>query len=179
MVGDLRLRRPAYETLHAAERVLRDALNEWNRRALENGARAGPYESEAEDLGRMIAWGDEQLVRPQARDITVKGTSVPSARYAKAAPALTIRRRREDLARKAGQGWPDAALRSLDDGVERIERIADLIEQEPSDVLWELIPRDETLPLGRKTGPNPAPPLSPHRPKPTTPCTWRPDATGP
>ena len=51
-VGDLRLRRPDYETLYASYRQLRDALNEWNRRALENGARAGPYESEVDDLDR-------------------------------------------------------------------------------------------------------------------------------
>ena len=97
-------------------------------------------------FARQQLAGVEQVARTQAWDITVKGISVGSARYAKAALVLTIRRRREDLARKAGQGWPDAALRSLDDGVDRIETIADLIEQEPSDILWELIPRDDALP---------------------------------
>ena len=81
-LGDLCLRRPAYETLLAAYREFRDALNEWNRRALENGARAAPYENEVEDLDRMIARGDEQLARPQPWDITVRGISVASARYA-------------------------------------------------------------------------------------------------
>ena len=154
-LGDLRLRRPAYETLYAAYRELRDALHEWNRRALENGARTGPYENEVDDLDRMIAWGGEQLAHPQAWDITVRGISVASARYAKAALVLTIRRRRDDRARKAGQGWPDAALRSLDDGIERIKKIADRIDQEPSDVLWQLIPRD---------GPPPAPAPGTSRP---------------
>ena len=145
-ISDLPLRRPAYDTLHAAERELRDALDEWNRRALENGARVGPYESEVEDLDRMIAWGDAQLARTQATHITIKGISLGSARYAKAALVLTIRRRREDLTRKSAQGWPDAALRSLDDAIDGIERIAGLIDQEPSDVLWELIPRDDARP---------------------------------
>ena len=136
-LGDLRLRRSAYETLYAAYRELRDALHEWNRRALENGALTGPCENEVDDLDRMIAWGGEPLAHPQASDITVRGISVASARYAMAALVLTIRRRRDDRARKAGQGWPDAALRSLDDGIERIEKIADRIDQEPSDVLWQ------------------------------------------
>ena len=94
----------------------------------------------------MIAWSDEQLARLQPWDITVRGISVASARYAKAALVLTIRRRREDRTRKAGQGWPGAALCSLDEGIERIEKIADLIEQDPSDVLRELIPRDDPSP---------------------------------
>ena len=90
-LGGLRLRRPAYETLYAAYRELRDALHEWNRRALENGALTGPYENEVDDLDRMIAWGGEQLAHPQAWDITVRGISVASARYAKAALVLTVK----------------------------------------------------------------------------------------
>ena len=38
-IGDLRLRRSAYETLYAAERELRDALDDWSRRTLDNTAR--------------------------------------------------------------------------------------------------------------------------------------------
>ena len=48
--------RRRYETLQAAYRQLRDALNDWNPRALESGVRAGrPYENEVDDLDRMIA----------------------------------------------------------------------------------------------------------------------------
>ena len=78
-LGDLRLRRSAYETLYAAYRELRDALHEWNRRTLENGALTRPYENEVDDLDRMIAWGGEQLAHPQASDITVRGLSVSRA----------------------------------------------------------------------------------------------------
>ncbi len=56
-----------------------------------------------------------------------------------------MRRREEDRAEKAGQGWPDAALKSLDKEIERIRKIADIIEYEPSDVLWEIIPREARL----------------------------------
>ena len=145
-VGDVRLRRPGYETLHAAYGQLRDALKEWNQRALDNGAHARPYEREVDDLDSLIEWGDEQLAGADARDITHKGMSVASARYAKAALVLMMHRRREDRALRAEEGWPDAVLRSLGDTIDGIEKIADGFEQEPSDVLWELIPRDDTRP---------------------------------
>ena len=154
-IGDLHLRRPAYEILLAAERELRDALQDWNRRTLEEGARTAPFEREVEDLNRMIAWGDKQLADPQAMHITVNGISISSARYAKASLALMIRRRREDSAQKASQGWPATALRSLDDVIEEIERIAAKIDPEPSDVLWEIIPRDNAAPPSTSGGSHP------------------------
>ena len=142
--GDLRLRRSSYETLQDAYRRLRDELEAWNRRALDHGASKPPYEQEVEDLNRMLAWGEEQLAHAEARDITIRGISVASSRYAKAALTLTIRRRREDRAAKSEQGWPDAALRSLDDAVARIGKIADIFEHEPSDVLWQLIAKNDS-----------------------------------
>ena len=68
---------------------------------------------------------------------------------------LTIRRRHEDRAAKSEQGWPDAALRSLDEAIDRIGKIADIFEHEPSDVLWQLIAKDdspETPPPAPLTG---------------------------
>ena len=145
-LGNIRLRRPSYETLHAAFRQLRTALEEWNRRALDQGALAKPYEEEVEDLDGMIAWSEEELANVDASEITVTGISVASVRYAKAALLLMMHCSRHERARNAEQGWPDTALRSLDDAVVRIGKIADVFEQEPSDVLWELIPRDDKLP---------------------------------
>ena len=145
-LGNLRLRRPRYETLHAAYRQLRDALEEWNRKALDQGALAKPYQREVEDLDGMIAWGKEQLADANASEIMVRGISVASVRYAKAALLLMKHLRREERARNAGQGWPEAALRSLDDAIDRIGKIADVFDQAPSDVLWDLIPRDDELP---------------------------------
>lgn len=144
-LGNLRLRRSKYETLHAANRRLRDALEEWNRKVLDQGASAKPYQREVEDLDRMIAWGEQQLAHPDASEIMITGISVASARYAKAALLLLIHFRRQERARNAGQGWPEAALRSLDDAIDEIGQIADVFEQEPSDVLWELIPRDNGM----------------------------------
>ena len=142
--GDLRLRRTNYETLQDAYRGLRDELVAWNHRALDHGGSTPPYEQEVDDLNRMLAWGDEQLAHARASEITIRGISVASSRYAKAALTLATHRRREDREAKSRQGWPDAALRSLDEGIDRIRKIADIFEHEPSDVIWQLIPEHET-----------------------------------
>ena len=93
----------------------------------------------------MIEWGDKRLAHAETREVVVEGISVGSLCYAKAGLTLMIRQREEDRAEKVGQGWPDAALRSLDEGIERIRKIANIIEYEPSDVLWEVIPREARL----------------------------------
>ena len=142
--GDLRLRRSSYEILQEAYRGLRDELEAWNRRTLEHGGSTPPYEQEVEDLNSMLGWGDKQLAHTGDRAITVRGISIASSRYAKAALILAIHRRREDREEKLKQGWPSGALRSLDEGIDRIRGIADILEHEPSDVLWQLIPKYET-----------------------------------
>ena len=142
--GNLRLWRDSYEVLQDAYRRLRDELDAWNRQALDHGASTPPYEQEVDDLNRMLAWGDEQLACAGASEITVRGISVASSRYAKAALILAIHRRQEDREAKSRQGWPDATVRSLDEGIDRIRRIADIFEHEPSDILWQLIPKHET-----------------------------------
>ena len=142
--GDLRLRGASYKMLQDAYRALRDELKAWNRRALDHGGSTPPYEQEVDDLNRMLAWGDEQLAHAGASEITVRGISIASSRYAKAALTLAIRRWREDREAKSRQGWPDAALGSLDEGIDRIPGIADIFEHEPSAVLWQLIPKHET-----------------------------------
>jgi len=143
-VGSLRLTRSNYEILQDGFRLLCDELDTWNRRALEHGAAGQPYDAEARDLTRIIEWGEERLAEAEAQEISVDGISIGSLRYAKAALLLTIRKREQDRASKAKEGWPNAALRSLDDGIERIRKIADIVKYEPSDVLWEVIPKEST-----------------------------------
>ena len=142
--GNLRLRRASYEFLQGAYRGLRDELETWNRRALEHGGSTPPYEQEVDDLDSMLAWGDKQLAHAGASEIVVTGISVASSRYAKAALILAMHRRREDREAKLRQGWPDATLRSLDESIDRIRGIVDVFEHEPSDVLWQLVPKPET-----------------------------------
>jgi hypothetical protein len=139
-VGDFRLTTADFRILQEAYRLLREGLDEWNRRALANGAVRSPYEQEVDDLNRMIEWGDEQLAQP-GRIVLLHGLSVGTLRYEKAALMLMIWKREQDCAEKAREGWPTAALRSLTDGVDDSKKFAAEINYEPNDVLWELIPR--------------------------------------
>ena len=151
--GDLRLAHRQYEILHRAYRLLRDELRTWNQRvASENGAKE-PCRQETSDLDSILKWGERQL-RGDPWEIVVRGISVGSLRYAKAALMLDVHQRRQDRDAKSAQGWPDAALRSLDDALERTQRIADDLDQEPSEVLWQLIPRNNAS----RTAPTAAPP---------------------
>ena len=144
-VGDLRLRRLNFEILVNAYGQLRDTLEEWNQRALGHGAAGRPYQQEVDDLNNMIKWAEEQLAPADAQEIVVTGISVTSVRYAKAALMLMIHRLRGDRAGKSEQGWPSAPLRSLGDTIDQIVKLADIFDQEPSDILWELVPKNNEV----------------------------------
>ena len=140
--GDLRLARCKYEVLHRAYRLLRDELHAWNQRVGRENSAEAPYRDEVADLDGIIEWGECHL-RSVPREIVVRGISVGSIRYAKAALTLDIHHRRHERAVKSAEGWPDAALRSLDDAIERTQSIADVMNQQPSEVLWQLISRND------------------------------------
>ncbi len=127
--GDLRFRRTSYELLQDAYRGLRDELEARNRRALDHGGSTPPYEQKVDNLNRMLAWGDKQLAVAGVNEIAVRGISVASSRCAKAAPTLTIHRRREDREAKVRQDWLDAVLGSLDEGIELIRRVGSLFSR--------------------------------------------------
>jgi hypothetical protein len=139
--GTFRLSRSKYRTLHEGLRLLRKELESWNVRARDHGARANPYGHEVDDLGIMVEWGDARVSNARAREIEVREISVGSLRYMKAAALLVVRTREQELREKVKEHWPDGALRSLDQEIEEMRALADMIEYEPSDVLWEVIPR--------------------------------------
>lgn len=136
--GDLRMSRAKYAKLVDAYRLLRDELQAWNERVRSETGAEAPYLREVEDLDRTISWSEEL---PRSRqDVAVRGISVGSLRYAKAAMLLYLARQQKDRAAKAEAGWPATALKSLDNDIEQLRSIADSISQEPSGVLRELNP---------------------------------------
>jgi hypothetical protein len=141
IVGELRLSRADYQALHEGYELLRAELDSWNDCATEHGASNRPYEPEVADLARMIAWGKEELTNGRP-EVAVKGVSIGTLRYASAALTIFIRKREEDFANRVRDGWPDGALKSLSDSLQRIRGIADSINYEPSDVLWQAIPKE-------------------------------------
>jgi hypothetical protein len=141
IVGDFRLSRDRYLMLQEAYRLLLVELETWNERAIENGALSRPYEAEVADLERMIEWGNHEL-KSNRSEIIVKGMSIGSLRYAKAALSLLLRKREEDYKNKVEDGWPDGALKSIRSTLQPIRDIGDSISYKPSDVLWEVVPRE-------------------------------------
>lgn len=148
-VGNFRLSRHKYRTLHEGLRLLRSELETWNARAVDNGARAWPYAQEVKDLSGMIGWGDDQL-SSKTRDIEVRGISVGSLRYLKAGALLAMRTREQDQREKGRQGWPDGVLQSFDAELSELRKLADSITHEPSDVLWQVVPRERGESPGMK-----------------------------
>ena len=140
---DLRLSRRKYAVLLRGYRLLRDELQTWNERVAQE-TDSPPYEREVKGLDNVIDWSQERI-RSGLWEIVVRGISVGSLRYAKAALLLDIYHRKLDREGKAKQEWPSAALHSLDNDIRLSQSIADSIDQEPSDVLWELIPRNEAI----------------------------------
>ena len=142
-IGDLHLRRAEYEMLHRAYELLRDELERWNQNVAEEGYAHEPYSQEVSDLNGRIKWGEAEM-RDNPWEIVVRGISIGSLRYAVAALLFDIHQRSCDHHVKRDQGWPSAALRTMRDTIQQTQGLADKLGQEPSEVLWEVMPRNET-----------------------------------
>lgn len=140
--GDFTLRRENYMILHEGLRLLCEELEVWNKRALENRGAYAPYEREVADLRQLLDWGDGELAKANAQEIVVRGVTVGNLRYVKAALIFVIRKREQEHALKAEEGWPGEVLQSLVDGIERVRAIARAIHCEPSEILWEIVPKE-------------------------------------
>lgn len=127
---------------------MKKALGDWNQRALESGAPALPYEREVEDLDQMINWGRPRLeaTRFAHEHILVRGISVGSLRYVKAALLMELHARETDRDKRAQEGWPGGALGALDKGIDTVRSKAAVIKVPPADILWELIPAPRSVP---------------------------------
>jgi len=141
VAGNLTLHREKYLLIQESLNLLLKEIQRWNRTALEHGASRKPYESEERDLSEMIKWGEERLGKSTSSMIVVHGISVGSWRYIKAALMLAIRRKEKDLSVKMAQDWPDGVISTLRETVSSLKSSADKISFEPSEILWELIPK--------------------------------------
>jgi len=143
--GDLRVSRGDYLIVQEGLALLCDELTAWNEQAIENGAAYPPYEKEVADLSRMIEAGELEVIESSI-EVVFRGTSIGSLRYIKAALMFVIQKRERELALRAKEGWPDAAVRSVADSLEKIKTFAQTVDCEPSDVLWEAIPKEPVTP---------------------------------
>jgi hypothetical protein len=138
--GNRSWHREKYEAIQESLRLLLRDVERWNKTALEHGASRRPYESEEADVSNMIEFGQESLADSTRSAMTVHGISVGSLRYIKAALLLAVRRKEEDLSDKVAQGLPDGVISALREPIAKLRALADRIDLDPSDILWELIP---------------------------------------
>ncbi len=149
-VGDWRCRREDYNAIQDGLKSLLKAVSSWNKKALENGSLREPYEQEQQDIQDMIYFGEEQLSDENRSYVIVHGISVGSLRYLKAGLLLEIKHEEDGINMRREQGWPKGVISSLEEGVDVSKKLAEKIEQEPADILWEIIPRN-TIHENKKT----------------------------
>jgi hypothetical protein len=150
--GDFRCSRGHYKVVQEGLRLLCKELEIWDQRTIEDGAAYTPFEQEVADLTQLIGFGDQQLSQANTQEIVVRGISVGNFRYVKAALMFVIQYREQDCAKKAEVGWPEPAVRSLAAGIEKVRSLAGAIDYEPSDILWEIMPKEPVIPRGERAG---------------------------
>lgn len=141
IVGNWKFRREDYKFIQAGLKSLLKSILTWNRKAIENGALKKPYEQEQQDLSNMVSFGKEQLDDENGRYITIHGISVGSLRYIKAALLLEIKYEEDAINARREQKWPEGVISSLENKVDVFKRLAEKIEHEPANILWEIVPR--------------------------------------
>lgn len=129
-------------------------VERWNDQALANGAASRPYDREAIDLASMVGWCNSQMDGPGAAEILLKGVSIGSLRYAKAALKLLLAQKEGERDSKRRQGWPDGVVRAIDQGIGDVRILQRQITYEPSDILSEINP--QTGPQSLHEGQRPA-----------------------
>jgi hypothetical protein len=141
-VGDWRWFRSSYEIVHEALIRFLKEIKKWNEIVTQQGAARKPYQQEERDIERMVAWGADRLNESSTADIEIRGITVGSLRYKKAALLLSVHLREQDLESRHQQAWPSGAVQALNESIQKLRDLEEKIKQPPADVLWELIPRN-------------------------------------
>ncbi len=147
-LGSYNLRGESLRLIQAGLQELLQEVFEWSECARKHGA-TPPYEREVADLQGLISYGDRLLESDQDW-VRLGDISVGTGRYLKAGLELSIRRRRADLEANRLQGWPTAVLREIETSIQKLQEVASLLEVQPSDLLWEVLPQEETSVLAEE-----------------------------
>ncbi len=134
--------RYTYETVYQPGLVrLRDALQEWNRKA---NASSPPYEAEVERLTEIIDDGQRRL-DAGAREIT-EDTSPTTDQYLRSAALLSVYEKEREITECRARGYPERVIQAMEQDLARMSELADLLKDvEPADVLWAVIPNPKPV----------------------------------
>lgn len=139
--GDYRVPRLDFKMVQEALKLLVSKLQEWNKIAINHGAFEAPYSREFEDLQQMIDYGEEQLEIKPSREIVLKGLSVGSFRYFKAAFIYAAWSREEEINKITAKGtWPSGVVEAMRGKVRKFHEFANKILYEPAPIIDELRP---------------------------------------
>jgi len=139
-VGDWRLSRAKYQQVHECYKLLLKRIQEWNEIAIAHGAQAAPYRDEVEDLQQMINWGEKRLRERKHEEVVVKGISIGSLRYMKAALIYGASVREADARSSERPDWPAAVLAAMQNVSRPLTELADEITYNPAEILSEVAP---------------------------------------
>lgn len=133
--------RTDFLNIHEGLLLLRREVVAWNRRAIESHAVEEPYKREARDLDRLTEKGANKLIESGSDEIEIGRIAIGNLRYFKAALLLLIDKRKKTYKEEIREDWPDTALKSVAKAIDKIQKFADSINVEPSDILWEILPK--------------------------------------
>lgn len=149
-LGDWTFARTAYQEIAAGLSVLLGRVRELNDLAVQLGAIEAPYLQESRRLEKMIEVAETDLADERKDRISVKGISVGSMRFLRAAVELAARLRREELREHRRAGLPSGVLRSIEAPLKELEGLAQKLPVEPADLLWEVLPQEEAADIAQQ-----------------------------
>ncbi len=135
---DWRLPTVKYRQIYECYILLLKKIEEWNQVAIAHGATEPPYKKEADDLQRMIDWGTEQLRDKDRSEVMVRGISVGSLRYAKAALIYAAGVREAEAQSAAKPDWPASVRAAMGNIGKPFSDLADSISYPPAGILSEI-----------------------------------------
>ena len=137
-VGNRHWPRDSYKLINGALTRLMGRLQKWNSVAASNGAASPPYDEPLHVVQSMVEWGNRTLEDRALREITVKGITIESLRYMKAALFLDAWQVDKRVVGAPGSAqWPGAVAAAVNERALRCRALADAIPYPPADILDE------------------------------------------
>ncbi len=137
-LGDFQLSAESYRLIQHGLVALEVEIAKWNRLALQKGAKTAPYAQEVSTIKDMIAYGHTKL-RERTGRVWINGISIGSMRILRAGLELSIRTKRQEVARLRSEGWPAGALAAVVESAEELEELAAQLKVEPAEIIWEVL----------------------------------------
>ena len=139
-LGDRSWDHSSYAFVQSALELLHAKLSSWNTIAITHGALALPYIEDVDNLKVMVNWGKERLSEQDQHKITVRGITVGSIRYLKAALLHAAWHFELEAAKNTMDSWPGTVVETVRGRARRYQELADELAFPPAKILDDLRP---------------------------------------